>query len=71
MRTEDIHTLVHLRPYAINVIGFYDLMYEIGKELTPYQRTVSEAHLSTSAHHVAVQLIRIIDRILDEHRDAS
>ncbi|MRI56581.1 hypothetical protein D8770_21855 [Methylobacterium sp. DB1607] len=69
MTDDDRRRLFELRPALTNVLGFYDLLYEAGDELTPAQRMKFEAYFATSAHHLARQLYLILKGIADRPED--
>jgi len=65
-RADLCRQLCLLRPEITNIIGFYDLLYEQSRELTPFQRMTFEAHFATSSHKLAFDVMHIVNRLLAE-----
>jgi len=60
--SDEIEALRRLRPILTDVIGFYDLMYEQDTNPSPIQRMMHEVLFTASAHALAVEVLKIIDR---------
>lgn len=60
MNDAEYDRLLEMRAAAMNVIGFYELLYELQPDCKALARMTHEVHFATSARSLAIQIMDII-----------